>query len=79
NGLIQKQYINFHFDELYDTDNFNLGLVEYLTWYNTEKPHRSLAKMSPLQYFVNNFTSPQKSNMLWTATSTWRKSQEGVE
>ena len=70
NGLIQKQYVNFHFDDLIDTDKFNLGLVEYLLWYNTEKPHRNLAKMSPLQYFVNTFISPQKSNMLWTATNS---------
>ena len=70
NGLIQKQYVGWHLGEILEPDEFNIGLMKYLTWYNTEKPHRAIGKIPPLMYFVNNFISPQKSNMLWTATYT---------
>jgi transposase InsO family protein len=68
NGLIQKQYVGWHLMEILEPDEFNIGLVKYLTWYNTEKPHRSIGKIPPLMYFVNNFIDSEKSNMLWTAT-----------
>jgi transposase InsO family protein len=70
NGLIQKQYVGWHLGEIINPDEFNVGLVKYLTWYNTEKPHRSIGKIPPLLYFVNNFINSKKSNMLWTATNT---------
>lgn len=69
NGVIQKQYVGWHLGELNEPDQFNRGLVEYLRWYNTEKPHRSIGKIPPLLYYLNNFVSDiKKSNMLWTAT-----------
>lgn len=69
NGLIQRQYVGWHLGEIHEPDIFNRGLIKYLTWYNTEKPHRSIGKIPPLLYFVNNFISDtKKSNMLWTAT-----------
>ena len=70
NGLIQRQYVGWHLGEIHEPDDFNPGLVEYLKWYNTEKPHRSIGKIPPLLYFVNNFINDtKKSNMLWTATA----------
>lgn len=70
NGVIQRQYVGWHLGEMHEPDEFNPGLVEYLKWYNTEKPHRSIGKISPLLYYVNNFVNDtKKSNMLWTATS----------
>lgn len=64
NGLIQRQYVSYHMDELDDPAKFNQGLISYLLWYNGEKPHRSIGKLPPLLYYVNNFISSQKSNML---------------
>lgn len=69
NGLIQRQYVGWHLDELQEPSKFNNGLVKYLLWYNTEKVHRAIGKIPPLMYYVNNYLSPQKSNMLWTATN----------
>lgn len=66
NGLIQRQYVSWHLDELMTPTSFNVGLVEWLLWYNSEKPHSALGKLPPLRYFVNTFINPQKSNMLWT-------------
>ena len=76
NGTIQKQYIDWHYDELDDPQIFNQGLMEYLLWYNTEKPHSAIGKIPPLRYYVNTLIEsfnlptnliPQKSNMLWTS------------
>lgn len=72
NRTIQEQYISWHLDELLDTEEFNRGLMEYLLWYNTKRIHRSLGKIPPLKYFIDNYlTNPQKSNMLWTLTKNW--------
>lgn len=68
NRTIQEQYIGWHLDELHEPKEFNPGLMEYLVWYNTEKIHRGLGKLSPLAYYVNNFIPIKQSNMLWTAT-----------
>jgi len=69
NGVIQRQYVGWHLEKILNPEEFNHGLVKYLTWYNTEKPHRSIGKIPPLLYFVNNFVNDtKKSNMLWTAT-----------
>jgi transposase InsO family protein len=70
NRTIQEQHVRWHKDDLYDIDYFNCGLMDYLLWYNTEKPHRSLNKEPPLRYYLNNFIGVQKSNMLWTLTSS---------
>jgi hypothetical protein len=44
-------------------------LMEYLLWYNTEKPHRAIGNLPPLRYYLDNhITNHKKSNMLWTLT-----------
>ena len=69
NGVIQRQYIGWHLGEMYEPEQFNPGLLNYLKWYNTEKPHRGIGKIPPLLYYVNNYVNDtKKSNMLWTAT-----------
>lgn len=67
NRTIQEQHVRWHQDELYDTEEFNQGLMNYLVWYNTKKPHRSLGRLPPLRYYLDNFiTDVKKSNMVWT-------------
>ena len=72
NRTIQEQYVQWNEDDLVDDINeFNRKLMKYLIWYNTEKPHRSINKFSPLRYYINMFvTNKNKSNMLWTLTNT---------
>jgi transposase InsO family protein len=70
NRTIQEQFVEWHRDELDETEVFNRPLMDYLIWYNTEKPHRGIGKVAPLKYYLDNFiTPPKKSNMLWTLTS----------
>jgi putative transposase len=69
NKTLQDQFANWHIDELEELDTFNHHLMEYLIWYNTEKPHRGIGNSAPLRYYLDNFCMPsQKSNMLWTLT-----------
>jgi len=68
NRTIQDQFVNRYIDDLDDLNSFNIKLMQYLIWYNTEKPHRGIGKIPPLQFFLDNFYPPQKSNMLWTLT-----------
>ena len=69
NRTVQEQFVNLHIDSIDELGYFNRYLMEYLIWYNTEKPHRGIGNQSPLQYYVDNFLSPlQKSNIIWTLT-----------
>ena len=69
NRTVQEQFVNWYIDILDEPDDFNCELMEYLIWYNTEKPHRGIGNLPPLQYYLDNFiTTPEKSNMLWTFT-----------
>ncbi len=69
NKTIQEQFVYSHIDELDELHTFNRNLMEYLIWYNTEKPHRGIDNLPPLRYYLNNYFQPlQKSDMLWTHT-----------
>ena len=71
NRTIQEQFVYWHIDYLDELNDFNAKMMEYLVWYNTEKPHRGIGNLSPLRYYIDNFLiPPQKSNMLWTLTTT---------
>lgn len=71
NRTTQEQYINWHLDEMADIETFNKGLMDYLLWYNTEKPHKSLAKQTPLDAFLKStFPHPKNSNMYRDLTKT---------
>jgi len=74
NRTIQEQFVYWHIDSIDDIDTFNREMMEYLIWYNTEKPHRGINNLSPLRYYIDNFlTHPQNSNMLWTLTKGYIK------
>ena len=69
NRTIQEQFVNRYIDILDELDDFNRELMEYLIWYDTEKPHRGIGNLPPLRYYLDNFIiNPEKSNMLWTLT-----------
>jgi transposase InsO family protein len=66
NRTIQEQCVNLYIDYLDEPDDFNRKLMEYLMWYDTEKPHRGIGNLSPMGYYLDNFLPPDQSNMLWT-------------
>ena len=69
NRTLQEQYVNWHRDELVDVNTFNHGLMDYLLWYNTERPHKGLKNIPPLKYYLETeVKNKKKSHMLWTLT-----------
>lgn len=68
NRTVQEQFAYWHQEDLDEPLDFNRRLMDYLIWYNTEKPHRGIGKLPPLRYYLDHFVTPQKSNMLWTLT-----------
>lgn len=68
NRTIQEQCVSLYIDYLDKPDNFNRKLMDYLIWYNTEKPHRGIGKVPPMRYYLDNFCPLDQSNMLWTLT-----------
>jgi transposase InsO family protein len=68
NRTIQEEFANWHKETLaYDLVAFNKALMDWLLWYNTERPHEALHLLSPLQFFVSTL-SDEKSHMWWTRT-----------
>ncbi len=49
-----------------DIHDFNCALVDYLVWYNTERVHKSLGNVSPINNLLKNL--PPKSQMYVTYT-----------
>jgi transposase InsO family protein len=66
NRTLQEEFIDYHRDELLDDLNvFNNKMIDYLLWYNGNRPHWSLALKSPIEFLVkHNF----QCNMWWPDT-----------
>ena len=55
NWCIENLTMLFLESELFDTNRFNQGLMKHLLWHNTERPHRSLNFLSPIQFITLKF------------------------
>ncbi len=66
NRTIQEEFMDSVLDTMAeDLEQFNHLLMDWLIWYNTERPHFALGQISPMKYLMSNFGM---SNMLWTHT-----------
>lgn len=65
--MIQEEFIDWHEVLLDDPQLFNPKLMDYLLWYNTERPHWSLRLQSPVNAML---TTNSLSRMRWTDTQT---------
>jgi putative transposase len=68
NRTIQDQFVYLYEDLMDELPLFNRKLMHYLIWYNTDRPHRGIGKVSPMRYYLDKFIPPAQSNMLWTLT-----------
>lgn len=69
NRTIQEQYVEWHLEEMREPRAFNIGLMEYLIWYNTEKPHQGIGYRTPMRCVLDDLApTPEKSNMLRYST-----------
>jgi transposase InsO family protein len=73
NRTIQEEFIDYHANELTDTQLFNRKLMDWLVWYNTRRVHYAFKnQLSPVQFILslNQEQLPQECNLTWTHTST---------
>lgn len=65
NRTIQDNFVDGNLDLLPDIRIFNDRMMDYLLFYNTVRPHKSLNQKTPMGFMI---LEDQKSNMLWTHT-----------
>lgn len=65
NRTIQEEFVDYHLEDLLEPHVFNDKLIDYLLWYNGQRPHWGINLLSPIQFLVNNYN---KCNMLWPHT-----------
>lgn len=70
NRTIQEEFVDFHAHELLHPETFNVILMDWLVWYNTERPHYGLNLQSPLQFLLSWSATQQECNYRWTDTDT---------
>jgi len=70
NRTLEEEFIDFREEELAkDLEGFNRELMEYLIWYNGERPHWSLNNRTPLGWFCHEFLkNSTQSQTIWTQT-----------
>jgi transposase InsO family protein len=68
NRTIQEEFVDYHAYELLEPQKFNAILMEYLVWFNTERPHYALKMQSPLQFLLQWAATQEKCNYRWTDT-----------
>jgi len=66
NRTVQEEYLNFHASELILPERFNQGLMRYLMWYNTERPHWGIGLQTPVQFIREKH--PEECKMYLTNT-----------
>lgn len=52
NRTLQEEFIDNHLDIIHDKPLFHLHLAEYLLFYNTKRIHKSLCKMTPIDFLI---------------------------
>jgi len=73
NRTIQEEFIDYNAYFLKYPNLFNQKLMEWLIWYNTERPHFAFKnRLSPLQFMLS-LKQPQKCKNRWTYTSPCKR------
>jgi transposase InsO family protein len=68
NRTLSEEFIKHNRLSLaYDINLFNQKLIDYMIYYNTERPHYSLSLLSPLEYIMSNRVVDCQSG--WTYTN----------
>jgi len=56
--FIQEEFLDYHDYHMhlfYDLNELNKKLMDWLIFYNTQRPHHTLNNIPPLKYIINNF------------------------
>jgi hypothetical protein len=58
NRTLQEEFVMYYEDyELEDIHEFNKKMLQYMLWYNTERPYHSLNKKSSIVCFYDIINS----------------------
>lgn len=69
NRTLDEEFLRFHRALLRDdVRTFNDQLVDWLLWYNGERPHYALGQVSPLRFMMSQLSAGE-CQMWWTHTS----------
>lgn len=63
NRTIQEEFVDWNLHLLQDPEKFNNKLADWLVWYNTKRPHKSLEMRSPVDFLIHQ--NPEESRMRW--------------
>lgn len=72
NRTIQEEFVDYHAHQLLEPQKFNIILMDWLLWYNTERPHYALQLQSPLRFLLSFSKTQQECNYGWTDTDARR-------
>jgi transposase InsO family protein len=59
NRTLQEEFIDNHLDIIHDKPLFSKALADYLIYYNTQRPHKSLGLKAPFQVLLSQGTMSQ--------------------
>lgn len=68
NRTIQEEFVDFHAHQLLEPEKFNIILMDWLVWYNCERPHWAHNLETPLQFLLSFQKTQQECNYGWTDT-----------
>lgn len=69
NRTIQEEYIDHHESKLANPETFNPGLMKYLLWFNTDRPHFGIKLQTPIEFITSNGYPQENCNMYLTNTN----------
>jgi transposase InsO family protein len=73
NRTLDEEFLKFNRALMRDdVKAFNDKLVEWLLWYNGERPHFALGQVSPFRFMMRGLTA-EECHMWWTYTPTCNK------
>ena len=65
NRTIQEEFVDYNLDLFEDMHVFNDKMMDYLVYYNTVRPQKTLDNQPPMGFMISE---DPKSNMMWTHT-----------
>ncbi len=60
-----------------DVSAFNNALIDWLLWYNGERPHFALGQVSPFRFMIRTLPA-EECHMWWTHTFAFQMSTDTV-
>ena len=68
NRTLNEEFLIYHRELLRDdVAEFNKQLIEWLIWYNAERPHFALGQVSPFRYMMSSLPA-EECQIWWTYT-----------